>query len=208
MALPPLVGKLCKKREKCGSISSSLESQKCKRDRERERKTQPPPLGPRGGRFTSSGPANVQLLGRQPVPLADIWIGLLIYFFSKSELGPEREPDAIRRPGWELEMETATTSAPWSSGQVNSPTLGFRFPRRPRQEGLAFASQCLFQGKWFRILCLGPPRPPHSPFAEGPSWLWTPTVQEQMLLTILTTIRVTGLSLTLAYSSPSQICRL
>lgn len=76
MALPPLVGELCKKREKCGSMSSSLESQKCKRDRERERETQPPHSRPErrpqasGGR--EGGPATPSSLGLS-LP-ADCWI--------------------------------------------------------------------------------------------------------------------------------------
>lgn len=80
---------MCKRREKCGSVSSSLDSQKCKRDRERERENlNHPILGLEATLPLEEGLAAPGSLGlsRHLLGNHDLWIEMT-YVFPKTELG-------------------------------------------------------------------------------------------------------------------------
>ena len=112
MALPPLVGKMCKRREKCGSVSSSLDSQKCKRDRERERETQPPHSRPGGGHAASGGRiGSAGLLG--PVPRGHLWSDRWIEMWNVfSESGLRTQGSGYRKPESALAGNQGSESLP------------------------------------------------------------------------------------------------
>lgn len=117
---------MCKRREKCGSVSSSLDSQKCKRDRERERETQPPHSRPGGGHAASGGRiGSAGLLG--PVPRGHLWSDRWIEMWNVfSESGLRTQGSGYRKPESTLAGNQGSESLPLPTslsdpGQVACP---------------------------------------------------------------------------------------